>query len=303
MKNICFCLAFVILLQLFSVVPSFAQNVDANPAILKAPPATITIDGNLKDWNDSLQYINAENNIRYTLSNDKENLYFALKINDPYEIVRVLKAGITLSMDPKGKKKTAYSITFPLNVQIGNLPPVKQDNILSGITQADRDELVRETMTTLRGIKVEGFKDIEGDMITTSNTYGIQTALNYDEKGNLVCEASIALKLFHLDNHAKTEWLYDIKVNTINNRPAENKDAASNGGGHGGMGGGGRGGMGGGGGGMGGGGGRGGMGGGGGRGGMGGGGGNRPADGSGTNGSVFAKNVDFSGKFYLATAQ
>src|ERR1700730_15760918 len=97
-----FCFAFVILLQLFSVVPSFAQNIDANPSVLKAPPATISIDGSLNDWNDSLQYLNAENNIRYTLSNDKENLYFALRITDPYEIVRVLKSGIRVSMDPKG---------------------------------------------------------------------------------------------------------------------------------------------------------------------------------------------------------
>lgn len=79
----------------------------------------------------------------------------------------------------------------------------KDDN--GNITQQDRDELMRERITTLRGIKVVGFKDIEGDMITTSNTYGIRTAINYDDKDYLVCEAAIPLKFFHADDPAKNE--------------------------------------------------------------------------------------------------
>lgn len=119
------------------------------------------------------------------------------------------------------------------------------------ITKADRDELMRERLTTLRGIKVAGFKDIEGDMITTSNTYGIQTAINYDENGNLVCEAAIPLKFFNGADPAKNEWAFNFKINGFT-RPAANTGGGEQEGGEGrggrggGMGGGGRGGMGGG---------------------------------------------------------
>src|ERR1700757_1308366 len=99
-------LACIVTFQLFTFTHSNAQFVNRDPATLKGPVTNITIDGDLKDWGDSLQYYNAENNVRYGLSNDKENLYFAARIDEPTEAVRILKAGITLGVDPKGKKKS-----------------------------------------------------------------------------------------------------------------------------------------------------------------------------------------------------
>jgi len=288
MKNISPYLSFIIAAQLFIAVASSAQSVTGDLSVLKPPPGSIAIDGDLKDWGDSLQYYNAESNTRYVLSNDKENLYFAIRIDNPSEIARVLRAGITLGVDPKGKKKSVYNITFPVNTQIVNTTK-PTDQGMGEITQADRDELHREIITSLRGIKVEGFKDIEGDMITTSNSYGIKTAIDYDAKGYLVCEAAIPLKFFNLDDHSKSAWVFDIKINGVVNQAAQkssDNDISNNlGGGRGGS--------------MGGGGGRGGMGGGG-RGGKGGAGGTSTAN---TNGGALSKSVDFSGKFYLAPAQ
>jgi len=288
MKSICpyFACNLAVLLLLATAVN--AQSVNGDLSVLKTPSSAITVDGDLKDWGDSLQYFNAECNARYALSNNKENLYFAIRIDDPSEVTRILKSGITLGVDPKGKKKNAYAITFPLNTQLTTpSKPAQQDNF-NEITQAERDELHREMITTLRGIKVEGFKDIEGDMITTSNTYGIKTAIDYDSKGNLVCEAAIPLKFFHLDDHSKTEWTFDIKINGVS-VPVEYKSGAGGNtgamsGGRGGMGGGGR---------------SGGMGGRGGRGGVGG---NQSATNRNDSG-ILSKSIDFSGKFYLANVQ
>ncbi|WDF55538.1 hypothetical protein [Mucilaginibacter sp. KACC 22063] len=271
------------------VSPCFAQKADN---ILKQPPADIKIDGNLKDWGDSLRYHNEDKKLDYSLANDKENIYMAIRISDHSEQMRVLAAGLTLGISPKGKKKDEYSITFPVGDQ-GSTPMFGRHVMgADSITQADRDELMRARLTKLRNIKVEGFSDIEGDMITTSNTYGIHTAIDYDENGYLVYEAAVPLKLLHADANGKKEWAFDFKINGIT-RPANN---GGNGGDHaeglggGGMGRGGRGGMGGGGmrggGGMGG--GRGGM-----RGGMGGG------QGSGADHSEMSKSVDFWEKFYL----
>ena len=95
----------------------------------------------------------------------------------------------------------------------------KQDDA-DGVTQEDRDQLMREKITTLRGIKVTGFsKDIEDDMITTSNTYGIQTDIEYDAVGNLIYEEAIPLKFFHADLSSKNEWAFNIKINGIARQP------------------------------------------------------------------------------------
>ena len=96
---------------------------------------------------------------------------------------RILRAGLTFTIDPKGKKKEIYSITFPLNVQGSPKMPDLHPDDIADITQQQRDELMQEKLTSLRGIKVVGFKDIEDDMITTSNTYGFRTAVDYDNKG------------------------------------------------------------------------------------------------------------------------
>jgi hypothetical protein len=255
---------------------------------LLLPPANLVIDGSLSDWGDSLRYHNQEKNIKYTLANDKENLYAAIRISDRLEQARVLNAGITISIDTHGKKKETFSMTFPLRYP-GSPPAAftsfKDDG--GEITKEEREELTRERITTLRSIKMTGFKDIENEMITTSNTYGIKAAVDYDADGNLIYEAAIPLKFFHADDIAKNEWAFNFKINGLQKPDHSAQNGDTQGGGRGGMGGGGRGGTGGG---------RGGTGGGG-RGGRGmGRGGNN--SGSADRSEIF-KSIDFWDKFYL----
>jgi hypothetical protein len=260
------------------------------------PPANLVIDGNLTDWGDSLRYRNEEKNINYTLANDKENLYAAIRINDRLEQARVLNAGITISIDTHGKKKETFSMTFPLRYPGAPAPAFSgfKDDNNGEITKEEREELTRERITTLRSIKMTGFKDIENEMITTSNTYGIKAAIDYDTDGNLIYEAAIPLKFFHADDIAKNEWAFNFKINGMQkpDHSAQSGDAQGGGGGRGGMGGGG---------------GRGGMGGGGGRGGMGGGGRGgrgggmgRGGNSGGTDRSEIFKSIDFWEKFSLS---
>jgi len=248
---------------------------------LKMPQKNIAIDGDIKDWGDSLTFYSPEERLNYMLANTKDTLYLAVKIYDRSEVARVLSAGLTFSIDPKGKKKETFSTTYPLNIHgstpVFNHKPDAED----GITQADRDELLQEKLTNLRGIKVTGFsKDIEDDMITTSNTYGIQTAIDYDSAGNLIYEEAIPMKFFHADESGKTLWAFNLKINGVQ-RPQPGSGEQDGGrGGHrdGGMGSGGRGGMGGG------------------RGGHRGGGNNN----SNADFGEMSKSIDFWGKFALA---
>jgi len=288
---------FILAFTTLSFTTSITQAQTTKPAqtILQAPPAAIKVDGNLKDWGDSLRYYNDEKKFYYTLANDKTTLYAAIRVPERLDQIKTLRAGITLGIDPRGKKKETFAITFPL-ADPGSTPDfAKPQNENGEVTQEDRDELMRERVTKLRNIKVEGFKDIEGDMITTSNTYGIKAAIDYDEKGNLVYELAIPLQFFHVDEKemAKNEWAFNFKINGVQ-KPAganaaagaDHQGAGMSGGGMGG----GRGGRGGG-----------GMGGGGGRGGRGGrGGGMGGGSTDGASHSEISKSSDFWEKFYLA---
>ena len=269
------------------LITASVANAQTKPVqnILQAPPANITIDGDLKDWGDSLRYLNADKHIDYSLANDKDNLYMAIRINDYGEQIMILNAGLTLSIDTHGGKKERFSLTFPVGEQGGltgfGIP--KKGNADS--VKEDRDELIAAELTKLRGIKVTGFTDIEGTQITTSNTYGIKTAMDYDKDGYLVLEAAIPLKFFHADDLVKNEWAFNFKINGIT-RPSQNNNSEAGEGGGGGRGGRGGGGFGGG---------------GGGRGGRGGGGrGQHSNNGQQTDRSEMSRSIDFWEKFYLA---
>ncbi|QQL48760.1 DOMON domain-containing protein [Mucilaginibacter ginkgonis] len=282
-------------ISVYSLLASIAlsltmQSINAQSTTgsqLQLPPANIKIDGAITEWGDSLRYYNAEKKLNYSLANDTENIYVALRLSDRSEQLRVLRSGLTLSINTKGKKKEMYSMTFP----------VANENEPAALTGApaqtgmpdDRDEMMRARLTKLRNIKVTGFPDIESDIITTANTYGIKAAITYDDNGHLNYEAAIPLKFFHADDIAKTEWAFNFRINGITrpaNKPAG--EAENQMGGRGGMGGG-----------------RGGMGGGGmrgGRGGMGGGmrGGGMQGSQPSIDRSEMSKSVDFWEKFYLS---
>jgi len=231
----------------FALVVSAQSKSAANT--LQAPPADVKVDGDIKEWGDSLRYYNEERRLNYTLANDKENIYMAIRFSDRTEQLRVLNAGLTFGIDPKGKKKETFALNYPAPIagETPHLPMHKPgDDDKSGdnkITQADRDELVRERLTKLRNIKVVGFKDIEGDMITTTNTYGIKAAVNYDADGYLVYEISIPLKFFGDFKPDKDEWAFQFKINGITRgepgKEGGERPAGSGGGMGGGMGGGG----------------------------------------------------------------
>lgn len=245
MKKIAPCIIVPLAALIFTVSTVKAQTAKNSQNTLQPPPNTINIDGDLKDWGDSLRYFNEEKKLNYALANDKTTLYAAIRITDKMDQMRTLNAGITLSIDPKGKKKESFSLTFPL-AEPGTKPDFgKRPDDNTEVTQQDRDELARERITKLRDIKVVGFKDIEGDMITTSNTYGIKAAIDYDADGNLIYEMAIPLQFFHANDITKTEWAFNFKINGIQRPKGEDMEGGEHqggggfGGGRGGRGGGG----------------------------------------------------------------
>lgn len=215
------------------IIPLFLSNIsDAQTSNLKVAPTHVTIDGSLAEWGDSLSYYNQETGINYTIANDKDNLYLVLKTNDPMQQHSILQWGITLSIDPKGRKKSTYSVTFPVQDEHADAFVATET-----LQQKKRDA----NMTKLKRIKADGFKDVENDVFTLQNTYGFRVAIDYDDHGFLVYEEVIPLSLFHADDAKKNEWAFDIKLNEpeiIANK--ESGEQNSNESGSRGMGGGGR---------------------------------------------------------------
>ena len=220
---------------------------------LQPPPAAVLVDGKLNEWGDSLRYLSGEKKIPYTLANDRDNIYLALRISDRTEQRRALMAGITFSIDPKGKKKETFSVTFPYTnpdaaPAEGMMPPPTDGQVPQPGNEDDRQERLAASLTRLKQIKATGFKDVLNEVMTTANLYGIKTALGFDSEGNLVYEAAVPIAMLHADGTDKNEWAFNIKINGITgpklgDRPDGNgrgeMSGSGMGGGRGGMGGGG----------------------------------------------------------------
>lgn len=185
---------------------------------LKKSAQNIVVDGNLKDWGDSLSYYNPDKKIHYGLAENQENLYFAIRIENRGQQEQAMRNGITLAFNPEGKKKETYSLTFPSPDRDENsmfiMPKADHAITEQQLKQEDMDERRKADLLKLRDIQVKGFPDVETDHITTANTYGIKTVLQFDDSGALVYEAAIPIKMLHSDLNNKP-WIFDIKINSF----------------------------------------------------------------------------------------
>jgi len=235
MKKVYTYLLCAVSIPLISAGICSAQSTASTALALNAPKGAITVDGSSQDWGDSLSYYNPEKKIHYTLANDKTNLYLVVKTKDPVQQNDILTSGITFSVDTKGRKKSAFSTTFPS----GGGPNFS----MSGRgEETQQQKALKATLTRIKKIKVDGFKDINDDDISTSNPYAIQVAINYEADGGLVYEEAIPLELFHAGELAKGEWSFNIKLNGIEaaspqSAPDASTSMSSSGGGGGGRGG------------------------------------------------------------------
>lgn len=72
------------------------------------------IDGQLNDWNDSLDHYNNTAKLYYSLTNDNENIYLAIKNNSRENLMTILATGISFSANIESNKKNPPKVTFPI---------------------------------------------------------------------------------------------------------------------------------------------------------------------------------------------
>ncbi|HTH81692.1 MAG TPA: hypothetical protein VL490_02080 [Mucilaginibacter sp.] len=186
--------------QTFAIGICKAQTLELKPA-----PAGVVIDGSSKEWGDSMPYTYKK--VTYNLSNDKDNLYLVIKTKDADMQSSILGAGVTFAIDTKGKKKSSYVVTFPAvpaDMDQSRYMNMNPATIKTNLTFASK----------YGKMTVSGFKDFSDGDMTADNTYGVKTAIGYDNDGYMVYEEVIPLKLFHADDTMK-EWAFNIKFNPV----------------------------------------------------------------------------------------
>lgn len=198
-------LVFLTSLFLLAVQTTWAQKkAEAIPA--KWADQAPVIDGQLNDWKDSLDQYNNSAKLYYSLSNDNENIYLAIKNNSRENLTAILATGISFSANIESNKKNPPKITFPI---IDRTPGKKRNTT----EQPEPEEIQKEILSRIKEVRVSGFKEIIDGGISLYNTYGIKAATGFDSKNNLVQEIAIPLSLLGLQSGNTEPVSYSIRIN------------------------------------------------------------------------------------------
>lgn len=197
---------------------AFAQKVSNVQQGSVTAPAGLKIDGKLTEWGPALQAYNKSTKLWYTLANDDQDIYVAIRSTDAANINKILAGGISLTINTAGKKKDkdAFIITYP--VVSGGGRGMVRGRRSSGQDAPDSAEILaqhKQALAACKEISAIGFKEITDTLISIYNEYGIKAAANFDDKGNFVYELAIPFKMLQLSAGSPIEIAYHVKVNGI----------------------------------------------------------------------------------------
>ncbi|RBL87967.1 hypothetical protein [Chitinophaga flava] len=190
-----------------------AQDSEPN----KWVPDHIKIDGQATEWPKPLQFYNNDTKLFYTIANNKDTLFVVVSVPDKLSQQRIMRSGMSISINPTGKKKGGATLTFPLTTEAAPTPDVPQES-----RQKVADEWKKQILANVKEVKVEGFTGIADGNIPVNNTYGIRTASTFDGAGNLVCEMAVPLTAAGIPAGYDKPIAYRFKVNSLSN--AERKE-------------------------------------------------------------------------------
>lgn len=160
----------------------------------------ILVDGNATDWELPLRFGSEKEALRYSISNDNENLYVCVASDFTPTQMRMLRAGISIYLDIKGKEGKSVGVTFPFMGKKRNATQIPMDR--SQQSNLRKGNLNDENIKKLAIMEANMFKSF-GFLNNSNGVYElveinpIKIAVNYDLDDILIIEAKIPIKLFY----------------------------------------------------------------------------------------------------------
>lgn len=194
----------------FTAIHLFAQRDVATAKYMHA-----TIDGNNTEWG-SLNFYDNQTQLNFAIANDADNIYLCFIPGSEAAQMKLMRAGMKITISTKGKSKHEASIVYPLQqinqpgfkdsgVDKGNLPALGGQPVFNKATF--RQNYISQHTT----MQVSGFLNTVGEIST--NNPDIHVAINWDALSNMVYEVAIAKKEFYGADYILKNTLADITLN------------------------------------------------------------------------------------------
>lgn len=156
---------------------------------------------------------NAKNNIFYLLSNDNKKLYINMVVPNLAEQQKILRFGLTVWVDPKGKTNQKFGIKFPLgnaSQQRTNTPHENNARGQRSRMNMKRDMEIKKIQLLQQNQAMEliGFNGYgESQLVPATDTNNIHGILSYDDKEYLNYKLVIPIKEIKTISSSKNNLL------------------------------------------------------------------------------------------------
>ncbi len=196
MKQITYTALFILLSCLYGLAQKDATE-SCRPAV--APE----IDGKVDDWAVEWQK-DPDNKFSYNVCNDHENLYIRLKISDGMTQVKTARFGLTVWLDPNGKRKRKLGLKYPTPegrdfTQIEKKEESPDDK---RTLEQKRIDMKRELINDTEVLELFGIADEKIISARVGLMNGIKVIIDMDDAGAYLYEAKIPFKAYKLNKAA-----------------------------------------------------------------------------------------------------
>lgn len=184
----------------------------------------VTADGQTDDWSLPLRFINPPHTLAFNVTNDAKNIYVVVMTKDERMQQRILRAGMDVFFDPKGKQNHSIGLSYPES----NTDP----NDAAFTTPNPKAALLNEASV----YNTSGFLNVEnGQFNVNDKTTQIRIAMSFHSDSTLVYEAIVPLYTLlrkgALDPKTlKKNFSVGIVVGNLPDRSANNRNQGGGGG-------------------------------------------------------------------------
>ena len=169
----------------------------------------VIADGDLNEWNLPLRFGSSTGLAQYNITNDNENIYISLQTHDDATVIKILRAGVNIYIDPSAGHSKKINLAFPLPASV----PFSEfkNNGTAGV-KPDRSEMRKSLLIQANVFKTTGFQDMEDRSYDVSDKSKIKVAVKSGTDNSLCYEAIIPLKYIYKNNNFTKEKNKNLSV-------------------------------------------------------------------------------------------
>jgi hypothetical protein len=186
-KIFCTCL-------LFLSFAALAQKGVHESIVFEKPPV---IDGDISDWGCEW-WLDPDGKFLSNVGNDGENLYFRLKISDDLTQQKIGLFGLSLRLNPNGKKRGKIGLKYPVGKDASELKKEKPEAVSSETELASKIRMKKELVSDVEVVELIGLakENIISSRLGLAN--GIESMIIALDDGSYTYEAKIPFKAFNI---------------------------------------------------------------------------------------------------------